>query len=310
MRVEVARGGVRARFVGAAVVLLAGCGEVPDTVSRPQAVAHAAVDHLVFGGALYKEGDDGASVRPLTTYLARRMGIRVDLRMGEPYRELPTLLREGSVDVALLPPLAYVQAREQLPQIRPLATGVVSGNPTYLGHLYVKDDSRFRTLADLRGARVGYVAPASTSGFLFPRDLLRQKGYDPDAFFGSSVFLGSHPRVLQAVLAGEIDVGAAEDVTTDWLGSHGRPAGLRVVAKTERIPEDCMAARPGLDEQTAGALVEALLELGPGVPQASAIAESMGINGWLAGDDRRYDRVREVLAHENARRRRAPEPSP
>jgi phosphate/phosphite/phosphonate ABC transporter binding protein len=255
---------------------------------------------MVFGAPIYREGDDGETERHLTQYLSRALGIRVDLRMAEPYHELPRLLRTGVVDVAQLPPLAYVRLRAGAPEVRPIVTVITSGNPTYLGHLYVKDSSPFHSLSDLRNARVGYVAPESTSGYLFPRDLLRRKGYDPDAFFSATKFFGNHPRVLEAVLNGEVDVGAAEDVTNDWLGPHQRPDGLRVIAKTERIPNDCVAARPKLDDQTIVAVLQALVALRPGAPASDQIIQSTGVNGWVAADEARYERVRDVLSREKS----------
>ena len=285
--------------VAVGLAFLVSCGGSTDSaVSSVRGPARPGTDHLVFGAPIYSDGDDGSSARPLVNYLSRALGIRVDLQMAEPYLELPRLLRAGAVDIAQLPPLTYVRLREEVPEVKAIATAVTSGNPTYLGHLYVKEGSPFRSLNDLRNARVGYVAPESASGYVFARDLLRRKGYNPDVFFSSVAFYGNHPRLLDAVLKGEVDVGAAEDVTNGWLGPHQQPDGLRVIAKTERIPNDCLAARPKLDDQTIGAVLQALLALRPGAPPAAPLAPSTGVNGWVAADEARYERVRSILDRE------------
>lgn len=255
------------------------------------------VTRLVIGLPIYRAGEDDTSARPLAIYLSQVLGIPVEIRMAEPYEELPALLRSGKVDIAQIAPLAYVKLKNDEPRVLNLATVIISGNPTYLGHFYVRKESPFHALSDLRGARMGYVKKESTSGYLFPRDLMRRKNIDPDTFFGSTQFLGSHPAVIAAVLSGDIDVGVAEDITSDWIGREsGRPEGLRVIAKTERIPNDCIVARPGLDEATVKHVSHALLDLHPADQRAQTILEAMSINGWIPADELRYDRVRRVLS--------------
>lgn len=294
----------------ALLAALAACGtSTQQPPSAPTAELRAGVSQLVIGMPNYRDDVDEASLKPFAAYLTAALGVPVKIRRAEPYQALPALLRSGAIDVAEIPPLAYVHLREQAPGIQLVATVVISGNPTYLGHFYVRSDSRYHSLSDLRGARIGYVNRDSSSGYLFPRDMLRQKGYDPDTFFSSEKFFGKHSQVLDAVTSGEVDVGAAEDVTSEWLGPTFRPEGLRVIAKTERIPNDCIAARAGLDLDTQQALLHALQNLHAPVRDAAEIMSAIGVNGWIAADESRYDRVRLVLAHENAAHQKpAPQP--
>lgn len=253
---------------------------------------------LNVGVSAYFGEDPTSLMKPLVRYLERELGIPVSVRVAEPYVELPALLKSGEIDVAQLPPLAYVLIRRKLPGIRPVATPIIGGSPSYLGHIFVRSHSELRTLEDLRGHSVAFVSRDSSSGFLFPRELLRQRGHDPDRFFSSEFFVDNHPEAEQAVLSGLADVGTAFDATSDWTGQPERPQGLRVVAKTERIPNDCIAARPGYDPGAVLALRSALVALRPGVREAEEIFSSLKINGWLSVDDSRYDRIEEVLEKE------------
>ncbi len=253
---------------------------------------------LVIGMPVYY-GDSGVSAtRPLIEHLSRRLGIPVHLRVAEPYSEMPKLLKNKAFDVAQLPPLAYVRLRETTPGLQPIATPIIGGSPTYLGHLYIKSEAPFVDLAELKGKRVGFVSRDSSSGYLFARDLLRRRGHDPDAFFGKAQFYRTHPQVLAAVMSGEVDVGAAFDLTSDWTGPIERPPGLRVIAKTERIPNDCLVAREGIDPGLLQALERELMRLRPGDPESERVLQTMRINGWVPASEERYDRVRRVLEDE------------
>lgn len=271
--------------------------ELPEADASPAPVGASSI---VFGLSAYYAGVGAEAVEPLAEHLSKALGIPVRIRVAEPYRDLPELVLRREVDIAQLAPHPYVRLRALDPAIRPLVTPVVGGSPTYLGHFYVREDAPFRTLADLKGARVGWVSAESSSGYLFARDLLRRRGLGPEGYFSRERFYWSHPAVLQAVLRKDVDVGAAFDVTSDWSSddTDRRPAGLRVIAKTERVPNDCVVARSGLDEGTASAVERALLDLRPDRPGASRVLEALRVNGWVGSDERRYDRVREVLARE------------
>ena len=127
----------RARIARWAIATLvaAGCGASPHLAdTAPEEPVHVGLNHIVIGMPLYREGDDGSQLRPFVDYLSRTFGVRVEIQMAEPYQTLPMLLRTGAVDVAQIPPLAYVRLHDQDPRVQAIATTVISGNPTYLGH--------------------------------------------------------------------------------------------------------------------------------------------------------------------------------
>ena len=82
------------------------------------------------------------------------------------------------------------------------------GSKGYYSVFYVKKDSPYHTLADLKGKNLGLVDPNSTSGNNVPRFTLDQKGIDPDAYFGKVVFTGSHENAVLALSQGTVDVAA------------------------------------------------------------------------------------------------------
>jgi len=92
---------------------------------------------------------------------------------------------------------------------------------TYRGAFVARTDSGIRALKDLEGRSLAYTDEASTSGFVFPRSLLRRLGVRPAA----ELFLGGHPRVVQEVWAGRVAAGA---IYYSPAGSQAGTAGLAV----------------------------------------------------------------------------------
>ena len=103
--------------------------------------------------------------------------------------------------------------------------------------------------------------PASTSGYLFPVAGLKKAGYDPQTFFGQTVFAGSHNNVVLAVYQGRADAGAVfEDArATVQKSLPDVMQKVKVVWKSDPIPNDTVSVRKGLPEDVKAKVTNALL---------------------------------------------------
>lgn len=235
---------------------------------------------------------------PVARFLFARIGVPVDLVAASRYDELGDWIFDGRVDIALVPPLAYVKAKARVPCLRLLRTMVVDGTVHYSGYIVVRDDSPVTRARDLAGRRIAFVEPSSASGFLFARHWLQAEGMDPDRNRVETAFLGSHEAVVQAVLSGEADAGATFQGALRRARQRGLDtASLRILAVTGRIPLDALVAAPDLDPGWVARLDEALDRLNTAHPEGrAALARLVDMVGWARSDDRLYDEVREVLA--------------
>ena len=66
------------------------------------------------------------------------------------------------------------------------------GSVGYYSVIYVKADSPYKDIKDLKGKTIGFVDPNSTSGYNAPRYFLHKTGIDADGFFAKSIITGSH----------------------------------------------------------------------------------------------------------------------
>lgn len=182
------------------------------------------------------------------------------------YRALVDCVRTGAVDIAWMPPAAYVAAERH--GARVLTVTRRAGRPTYVSALFTRADTSIASLDELRGRPIAWVDRESASGYLFAHALLaRAIG---EGAIGKQHFVGSHRAVCEAVADGWAAAGAMyailDDagrlVTSAWderLGAHTDE--LHVLAYTAPIPGDNVACRPGLDAPTRAAVTRALTEL-------------------------------------------------
>ncbi|HUW65403.1 MAG TPA: phosphate/phosphite/phosphonate ABC transporter substrate-binding protein [Spirochaetia bacterium] len=261
---------------------------------QKQAAAFRGAKELVFGinPALSPENIRKMYL-PVISALCAVTGYRPAVLITADYNALADSLIDGVVDVGWFSPLAYVNASERGGVI-PLATPVVNGSPSYKGYIVTRA-SGAASLAALKGKRMAFVDPKSASGYAYPRILLRRAGVDPDRDLGETVFLGTHSRVIDAVLAGTVAAGATYSEAIDDAAARGlRVADLVYLAETEPIPKDCLAGRPGLNPGLVDKLKRNLLKLSQLEEGRRAMADSP-IDGFIAATDANYDIVREVV---------------
>ena len=163
-------------------------------------------------------------------------------------------------DIGWLNTFSYVIAHQKYGVEVRLVT-VRFGLPYYRAEIIAQPNSGINSLADLQGKRFAFVDPASTSGYLFPLAGLKKAGYDPQKFFGQTIFAGSHNNVVLAVYQGRVDAGA---VYEDARGSVQKTLPdvmqkIKVVWRSDPIPNDTVSLREGLPAEVKDRVTKALL---------------------------------------------------
>lgn len=252
------------------------------------------------------------AARRITAFLEARTGLVVRPLLTSNYEQAAEAFVGGEADAAFLAPLLYVQVAERFARdpalrsvrLRLLLAAVAGGSPSYLGYVVAPLDAPLRELRDASGLPFGLIED-STSGYLYPLDLVESRGLDPAEFFRDARLYRRHGDVLADLLRPpgerELAAGALYHNIVDTLPDDQR-ARLRLLAKTARIPRDAVAVRVPLvagreDPErlhVAAALQHALLGLDDDPAMAAALREGIGYDGWIVGDDRRYDAIRKV----------------
>lgn len=158
-----------------------------------------------------------------------------------------TALQFEEVDLVFAGPSEFVLFQET----QPIEILFSILRPHYGTSFFVKDDSPIQTLADLKGQRVALKDVGSTSGHIFPTQMLVEAGLDP-------------ARDMDIVMAG--DVRAAALVNDDVVALGGGNADIgdikeldpngeyRVIAKSDPLPGDPIILRASLPEDCKTAL--------------------------------------------------------
>ena len=234
-----------------------------------------------------------ASVEPVQAYLEERLGRSVESRVATDYAAIVEALKNESADVGFMGPLQYVIAHREAGAY-PILGEVYNGSPTYRSKIFVRRDAGIREIDDLAGKTVAFVDPLSSSGYLYPLDILRSAGVSDraDDFFRRVYFAGGDEQAIRAVLNRFVDAAGIGEYSLSLLRPDEREQVIPI-AESRSIPSHGVVVRQGIDPELASALQDALLALNEGAHR-ELLQHLYSVDGYVAADHETYREVEEL----------------
>jgi phosphonate transport system substrate-binding protein len=224
-------------------------------------------------------GDTRRAYEPFFTRLARAVGRPLDLTVTTDWAGIAVALSNEQVDVAWMGPWGYILAKDRA-KAEALAVVQYQGKPTYQAIIIARPELPIaRFPEDARGMSISFADAGSTSGWLIPHYWFKTQGIDPRSYFRYRDG-ASHPANDLAVATGQVDLATDYDRNLAAMIAAGRlrEDQVKIVWRSEPLPNDALAVRDRLDPGLKSALRDAAL----GIDAASA-AQVMPANytGWV-----------------------------
>jgi phosphonate transport system substrate-binding protein len=236
--------------------------------------------------------DVKASADKVASFLQEKTGVEVEVLVPSNYGASVQAVVSNKAQIAYVSALPYLLARAEAP-VKMIVAEERDGRTDYDSIFVVSKDSPIKSLEDLKGKRMVFTSPTSTSGYVFPYARLIQEGLltpgqDPKEFFSNISFGGGYDRALLAVANGQADVCAVSDYTMEgqkadvYLKREDRDK-LRVLAETPGVPTHGIMIRSDLPQAFQDKMQNALLELSSTHPEL--LADVYGASKLVKADD-------------------------
>lgn len=227
-----------------------------------------------------------AAYTTLGQALAEELGCSVQVRLVDGYAAQADAMAEGELEIAQFSALGYAVASERM-AVTPVATfGMPNGNLSgYTAGIWVAADSDITTPAQLRGRTLALGAKGTTSGDVLPRRALADANLTRDDVRIS--YTGGHAAALDALRDGAVDAAEVDSRALSAAVAEGRfdQDGYRQIWESGVIPNDPIVLAPGVDEDLAEAIGEALLNVPPEAVEQVAADVGVDAGGRLVGVD-------------------------
>ena len=208
---------------------------------------------------------------PFAAYLSNTLGTKVTLRVANDYAAVIEGQRAGNIHIGYYGPASFSRARMTGVQTEAFVIDVNSdGTKGYYSVFYVRNDSPYHDVKDLKGKNLGLVDPNSTSGYNMPLYTLDKLGIEEaDHYFSKVLVTGSHENAVIAVADKTVDVCAnwwnADDdsnltrmLTKGMLknadGSPMKKADFRIILKSALIINSPTAMLSNLPDDLKAAI--------------------------------------------------------
>ena len=293
-------------FIGVMLLTtLAACGSGNTSSSSEKESKEKLVVQFV---PTNNDGSMEAKAKPFAKYLSKKLDREVEVTLATDYSTIVEAMSSGQVDVGIMPPAAYVQAKDAGAADAILTSQLgdydqETGLPlkdkltnTFKGEVLVRADSGLNKLTDLKGKNIATLSPNSASGYIYPVAELKDAGIDPTADTKMTT-VNDIPSEITAVLNKQMDAAlvfeGARNVFASNFPDNDLFKDLKVLYLTKGdIPNDAIAVQPDMSKDLKAKIKETFLNMKDDKDGKEAMA-LWGHQGYEEAADSAYDTIRD-----------------
>lgn len=237
----------------------------------------------------------------LKAYLEKSTSYKYKIMIPASYIAVVESFGTKRADVASLATFGYILAHERYGVEAKLVV-LRYGQDKYKAQIITRADSKISKLEDINGKTFGFTDPTSTSGYLMPSKMFKEKSIKPS----KTIFLQKHDSVVTAVYQGRVDAGATfysppeegkiQDarrlVKTQFPDVEDK---VKIIGFTEEIPNDPFIFRKDLPEKMKTDITSALEAFIKTEEGKNTLYALYGVTGLKRATDKDYDSVRAML---------------
>ncbi|MFW9259508.1 phosphate/phosphite/phosphonate ABC transporter substrate-binding protein [Nostoc sp. CALU 546] len=222
----------------------------------------------------------------------------VDFQIAQDYQQIIDWLLQDKLDMAYLGPMSYLEAVDRGAKVEPLVAPIDkhTGQPWYRACIIVKQDSRIKTLKDLKGKRIAFVDKLSTSGYLMPLATFKKLGIDDNRNFAQVLYAGSHSNSMAALEDGIVDAAATNISSYLKRQKTGKltPQNSRILWESAPIPNSPIVVSKKLSPELIKRLKQAFISSPEGLQDIIG-TESAGYTLVTPSDYTPIEQLRKYL---------------
>lgn len=243
------------------------------------------------------------NARDFVNFLEKETGFYVKTAIPASYVAVVEAFGSNRADIAVMNSFGYLMAHKKFGASAKL-TIIRYGHKTYGGAFYARANGPVNKLEDIAGKKMAYTDASSTSGYILPYKMLKERNIVP----ANTVFAVKHDNVITMIYQGQVDAGAAffsppaEDgtprdarmrVKTQFPDVEKK---IKIIAYTDQIPNDPFVFRQGLPEEVVQKFIAALNKFLSTEEGRTTFRNIYSFDQVVPATDADYDVLRDAIA--------------
>lgn len=230
---------------------------------------------------------------PLHNMIAEKVGKKVEGFIATNYIGVVEALGTGTIDFALIPPFAYILANQKHGSEALLTSLNKNNEPGYYSILVARNDAEIQKVEDLKGKKIAFVDPSSTSGYIFPAVILMDHGLDIEKDVKYQ-FAGGHDKALQLLVNGDVDaIGTYENAFKKFAKEFPEiESKAKILEKSDLIPGVTLTVSSKVDDDTKAKIKDAFIKISNSTEGQELLLKLFGLKGFQEADKNNYDTIK------------------
>lgn len=169
----------------------------------------------------------------LINYISEKIDRPIYIKQKETYEEVNELLRNSEVDFAFICSGAFVEEYANK-NIKLLVAPVIQQKATYHAYIITQKDTKIKGFSDFENKSFAFTDPLSTTGRLYPLQLLKKRMKNEEDFFLKTIYTYGHDISIQMVNRGIIDGASVHGLIYDYIELHHpeRVKNIKIIDKS------------------------------------------------------------------------------
>lgn len=234
-------------------------------------------------------------------FLEKNTPYKFQVSIPQNYVAVVEAFGTNKADIAALNTFGYLLAHDKY-GAEARVTVIRHGSTTYQAQIIAKTDGPIKKVEDIQGKKMAFVDAASTSGYLLPMKMLKDKNVDAK----ETVFANKHDNVVSMIYQGQVDAGATFYSPSDEEGIQDArrlvktqypdvEKKISIVALSEPIPNDPIVFRKEMPEEMKTKIIDALQLMIANEEGKKAFKSIYGADSFKLATDKDYEPVRDML---------------
>ena len=239
--------------------------------------------------------------KKIKAYLEKHSPYKFKIFIPASYIVVVEAIGTKKADIIFMNTFGYLLAHEKYDAQAKLIV-VRHGLKTYRSEFLVRADSKIKKLEDLNGKKIAFVDPISTSGYILPFYILKQRGIKPK----ETVFAMRHGNVVTMVRQKQVDAGAAfyvpkvdnqiQDARRMVLSQYPKvEKEIKILSLTPPIPNAPVVFRKGISPSIEEKVIDLLMKYVKSPEGKENFKKMYAITGLERVTDADYEGVRKMM---------------
>jgi len=232
-----------------------------------------------------------ATYEPILGAIAKEVGQRADVNLVEE-SDLAFYLSKGKYDIGIFTVFPYLKEKHDFQNLEVFATHEIQSKDFFKGSILTNLDSDINSIQDLKGKKILFVKPTSTSGFKYPKGILTEFDIDIETELTYD-FSGGHEEAIIALANRECDAIAIDETRFAKIDSFEKSDFKELIGYD--VPYHAYVLSPNLPEEKKASIIETFATAHHNPELKTLWDNPLGIDKFIIKNDDYYNPIRRYL---------------